>query len=76
MKPEPLANLQEVVNSIAELGIRYVTIQVKDCDSAFKLIMEAGAGIALTPQNFGMRSRAAEVRDPDGNLIELLQRLT
>jgi predicted enzyme related to lactoylglutathione lyase len=76
MKAAPLANLQEVVNSIAGLGIRYVTIQVKDCDAIFKVMTEAGACIALTPENFGKRTRAAEVRDPDGNLIELLQRLT
>jgi predicted enzyme related to lactoylglutathione lyase len=76
MKPEPLANLQEVVNTIAGLGIRYVTIQVKDCDAAFKVMTEAGASVALTPQNFGKHTRAAEVRDPDGNLIELLQHST
>jgi predicted enzyme related to lactoylglutathione lyase len=73
MKPAPLANLPEVVNAIAGLGVRYVTIQVKDCDAAFKVMTEAGASIGLTPQNFGKRARAAEVRDPDGNLIELLQ---
>jgi predicted enzyme related to lactoylglutathione lyase len=76
MRSEPLANLQEVVNAIARLGIRYVTIQVKDCDAAFKVMTEAGASVALMPQNFGKRTRAAEVRDPDGNLIELLQTST
>ena len=76
MRSEPLPNLQDVVNAIARLGIRYVTIQVKDCDAAFKVMTEAGASIALAPQNFGNHARAAEVRDPDGNLIELLQPLT
>jgi len=75
MKPAPLANFQEVVKTIAGIGFRYVTIQVKECDAAFKVMTEAGASIALTPQNFGNHARAAEVRDPDGNLIELLQRL-
>ena len=37
MRPAPLANLQEVVKAMAGLGFRYVTIQVKDCEAAFKV---------------------------------------
>src|SRR5208282_2618604 len=36
VKPVPMANLLEVVKAMAALGIRYVTIQVKNCDAAFK----------------------------------------
>jgi predicted enzyme related to lactoylglutathione lyase len=75
MRPAPLANLQEVVKTMAGLGFRYVTIQVKDCDAAFKAMTEAGASIAAAPENFANRARAAFVRDPDGNFIELAQRL-
>jgi catechol 2,3-dioxygenase-like lactoylglutathione lyase family enzyme len=76
MRPAPLANLQEVVKAMAGLGIRYVTIQVKNCEAAFKAMTDAGAAIGSPPENFANRARAAFVRDPDGNFIELAQRLT
>jgi catechol 2,3-dioxygenase-like lactoylglutathione lyase family enzyme len=76
MRPAPLANLQEVVKAMAGLGIRYITIQVKDCEAAFKAMTNAGATVGVPPENFGQRARAAFVRDPDGNFIELARRLT
>jgi predicted enzyme related to lactoylglutathione lyase len=60
---------------MAGIGFRYVTIQVKDCEAAFKAMTDAGASIGTAPENFGSRARAAFVRDPDGNFIELAQRL-
>jgi catechol 2,3-dioxygenase-like lactoylglutathione lyase family enzyme len=75
VKPAPMTNLLEVVKAMAALGIRYVTIQVKNCDAAFKAMIEAGAAVGVAPENFGNIARAAFVRDPDGNFIELAQRL-
>jgi catechol 2,3-dioxygenase-like lactoylglutathione lyase family enzyme len=37
VKPAPMTNLLEVVKAMAALGIRYVTIQVKNCDAALKI---------------------------------------
>ncbi len=74
VKPAPLANLLAVVKTMAATGIRYVTIQVKNCDAAFKAMTEAGAAVGSAPENFGTVARAAFVRDPDGNFIELAQR--
>ena len=76
VRPAPLGNLQEVVKAMAGLGFRYVTIQVKDCEAAFKVMTDAGASVAAPPETFGNRARTAFVRDPDGNFIELAQRLT
>jgi len=73
-KPAPMANLLDVVKAMASIGIRYVTLQVKNCDSAFAALTAAGANIAVAPANFGNVARAAFVRDPDGNYIELAQR--
>jgi predicted enzyme related to lactoylglutathione lyase len=70
----PFANALEVIKGMAGLGIRYITIGVKDCDAAFAALKGAGAAEALAPFNFGTIARAAFVRDPDGNFIELAQR--
>ena len=74
VKPAPMANLLEVVKAMAALGIRYVTLQVKNCDAAFKEFTDAGAAIGVAPANFDNVARAAFVRDPDGNYVELVQR--
>jgi catechol 2,3-dioxygenase-like lactoylglutathione lyase family enzyme len=74
IKPAPLANLLDVVKGMAALGIRYVTIQVKNCDAAFKAMTAAGATVGVAPETFNNVARVAFVRDPDGNYIELAQR--
>jgi predicted enzyme related to lactoylglutathione lyase len=68
------ANPLEVVNAMAELGIQYVTLQVRNCDAAFSALTAAGAAAAVEPSTFGTVARISFVRDPDGNFIELSQR--
>jgi predicted enzyme related to lactoylglutathione lyase len=68
------ANPLEVVNAMAELGIQYVTLQVRNCDEAFTALKSAGASVAVEPSTFGNVARISFVRDPDGNFIELSQR--
>jgi catechol 2,3-dioxygenase-like lactoylglutathione lyase family enzyme len=70
----PFANPLEVVKAMAELGIQYVTLQVRNCDAAFNALKAAGAVVAVEPSTFGTVARIAFVRDPDGNFIELSQR--
>jgi lactoylglutathione lyase len=73
-KPAPMANLLDVVKAMASIGIRYVTIQVKNCDAAYAELTAGGANVGVAPANFGEVARVAFVRDPDGNYIELAQR--
>jgi predicted enzyme related to lactoylglutathione lyase len=73
VRPAPRATLLELTKAIARLGIRYITIQVKNCDAAFEEMTGAGAAMGLKAENFGNKVRAAIVYDPDGNVIELLQ---
>jgi catechol 2,3-dioxygenase-like lactoylglutathione lyase family enzyme len=70
----PFANALEVIKSMATIGIRYITFRVKDCDAAFAELKRAGAAEALPPFSLGTIARAAFIRDPDGNFIELAQR--
>jgi catechol 2,3-dioxygenase-like lactoylglutathione lyase family enzyme len=71
---KPFANPLEVVQAMAELGIQYVTVQVRNCDAAFSAVKAAGAVTAVEPANFGTVARICFVRDPDGNFIEISQR--
>lgn len=64
----------DVVVGMAALGIRYFTIQVRDCNAAHRQLVGAGAVEAMRPINFGALARICFVRDPDGNVIEISQR--
>ncbi|HZO80907.1 MAG TPA: VOC family protein [Candidatus Binataceae bacterium] len=64
----------EVVSGMAALGIRYFTVQVLDCNAAYRRLVAAGVRQAMAPINFGALARICFVRDPDGNVIEISQR--
>ncbi|MGH0034795.1 MAG: VOC family protein [Myxococcota bacterium] len=51
-----------------ELGFK-----VEDVDTAFADLVEAGARPAAPPHDRPWGQRTASVRDPDGNLVELVQ---
>ena len=68
------ANPQEVVKAMAALGIRYVTLQVRNCDAVFNAMREGGASETLKPATVGNVLRVSFVRDPDGNFVEIVQR--
>ncbi|HVA69471.1 MAG TPA: VOC family protein, partial [Candidatus Binataceae bacterium] len=70
----PFTNALEVVSRMAAVGIRYMTIQVRDCDAANRELTSRGARPALAPVNLGTVARICFVRDPDGNMIEISQR--
>lgn len=53
-----------------ELGFK-----VRDCDAAFAELVAAGAPAATRPTTRPWGQRTAYVRDPDGNLIELVEDL-
>jgi predicted enzyme related to lactoylglutathione lyase len=70
----PFAEPLEVVRAMAAPGIRYVSVQVRDCGETFKALTSAGASAALAPTNFGTVARICFVRDPNGNFVEVSQR--
>jgi lactoylglutathione lyase len=74
LRPTSLPSLADVIKSMAALGIRYVTLQVNNCDAAFKEMTVGGATVCAEPSTFNNVARVAFVRDPDGNFIELAQR--
>jgi predicted enzyme related to lactoylglutathione lyase len=59
---------------LAAIGLRYLTLQVFDCDAAYASALQAGATIGRAPVTLGDTARIAFVRDPDGIWVELSQR--
>ncbi|MCC5810685.1 MAG: VOC family protein [Ectothiorhodospiraceae bacterium] len=59
---------------LAAIGLRYITLQVFDCDAAHRAALSAGARNGRDPVTMGKTARIAFVRDPDGTWIELSER--
>lgn len=73
-KVAPFTSPIEVLKVLAVRGIRYVTVQVRNCDATFQELTSAGAAVALAPTDFGSVARICFIRDPDGNFVEIAQR--
>jgi len=54
-------------------GLRYMTVQIFDCDAVTARMSAAGAETGMAPKTLGA-VRYSFVRDPDGNWIELSER--
>ena len=76
----PGANIKKAENQYVtnQQGIRYLTIQVNDIDEALARLTKAGAkpatngGMIALPEGFPKGVYLTLVRDPDGNMIELV----
>ena len=64
----------EVMSSMRAVGIRYMTIQVRDCNAEFKHFIAKGVWEGSKPLTLGEVARICFIRDPDGNWIEISQR--
>jgi catechol 2,3-dioxygenase-like lactoylglutathione lyase family enzyme len=64
----------DAIASMRAVGIRYMTIQVRDCNAEFKHFMANGAWEGSAPITLGEIARICFIRDPDGNWIEISQR--
>lgn len=56
-----------------EKGLRYMTVQIFDCDGLTAAMERRGAVVGAEPRTIG-QVRYSFVRDPDGNWIELSER--
>ncbi|TVP93545.1 MAG: VOC family protein [Pseudomonadaceae bacterium] len=59
---------------LAAIGLRYLTLQVFDCDAAHASALATGASNGRDPVTLGSTARIAFIRDPDGTWIELSER--
>ena len=58
----------------ARVGIRYITVQVRDCDAEHRRLISMGVWEGAPPLTLGTVARISFIRDPDGNAIEISQR--
>ncbi|MGD0117410.1 MAG: VOC family protein [Candidatus Binatus sp.] len=56
------------------VGIRYITVQVRDCDVEHRRFISMGVWEGAPPLTLGTVARISFIRDPDGNAIEISQR--
>ena len=70
----PSATAVEVVASMRAVGMRYITVQVRDVDAEHRRLMSMGVWEGAAPVTLGAVARISFIRDPDGNFIEISQR--
>ena len=52
-----------------------LVIWVEDTDKTFEHLKSAGTPVVQSPHNIGKHNRNALLRDPDGNLVEIVARV-
>jgi lactoylglutathione lyase len=70
----PSARATDVIASMRAVGMRYITVQVRDVDAEHRRFMSMGVWEGAAPVSLGAVARISFIRDPDGNFIEISQR--
>ena len=70
----PSASAVDVLASMRAVGMRYMTVQVRDCDLEHRRFLSTGVWEGAAPVTLGTVTRISFIRDPDGNFIEISQR--
>ncbi|MFZ0680692.1 VOC family protein [Candidatus Binatus sp.] len=70
----PSASATDVVASMRAVGMRYITVQVRDVDAEHRRFISMGVWEGAAPVSLGAVARISFIRDPDGNFIEISQR--
>ena len=68
------ASAVEVIGAMRAVGMRYITVQVRDCDREHRRLTSMGVWEGAAPVTLGAVARISFIRDPDGNFIEVSQR--
>ena len=70
----PSASAADVIASMRAVGMRYITVQVREVDAEHRRFMSMGVWEGAAPVSLGAVARISFIRDPDGNFIEISQR--
>jgi len=70
----PSASATDVIASMRLVGMRYITVQVRDCHSEHRRFMSMGVWEGAAPVTLGTVARISFIRDPDDNFLEISQR--
>ena len=68
----PAGKQADAARPACDHGITHFCIEVEDIESEYRRLVAAGVRFHCEPQAFG-RSKATYARDPDGNIVELVQ---
>ncbi len=60
---------------VCDHGITHVALAVTDIDAEYERLRSAGMHFHCPPVQLGRRAKATYGRDPDGNVVELLEYL-
>ena len=71
--PEQLPPESQPVGLTDRVGIQYMTLNVSNLDEVLDDVRAGGGEVLLGPIDVRPGVRAGQLRDPDGNLIELLE---
>jgi hypothetical protein len=74
LRPQESAPGSAAEAATRAVGIRYITVQVRDCDAEHRRFMSMGVWEGAPPLTLGTVARISFIRDPDGNAIEISQR--
>ena len=69
----PTPKLGEPQRPVCDHGITHLCLEVKDMDAEYARLTAAGMTFHCPPQAVGKGVRATYGRDPDGNVVELLE---
>jgi len=69
----PQPKQSEPQRPVCDHGITHLCLQVTDIDAEYARLSAAGMQFHCPPQNAGGGMRATYGRDPDGNVVELLE---
>lgn len=74
--PKPLGvGMEGVWGRILErTGLNHISLLTDNIDETFRALKSKGVGFAVEPYTTGSGSKIAFFTDPDGNLIELIQK--
>ncbi|PZN34042.1 MAG: VOC family protein [Proteobacteria bacterium] len=68
----PTPRPRDVSAPVCDHGISHVCVEVTDLEGAYRRLSEAGVRFHCPPQAFA-HMKATYARDPDGNVVELLE---
>jgi catechol 2,3-dioxygenase-like lactoylglutathione lyase family enzyme len=68
----PLPKQADARRPVCDHGISHFCIEVTSIEQEFERLTAAGVGFHCSPQAFG-KMKATYARDPDGNVVELLE---
>lgn len=70
---QPMGKAGDPLRPVCDAGYSHICISVNDIDAAYKRLLDMGMKFNCPPQHMAGLCSATYGRDPDGNLVEIMQ---